>query len=78
MPAGAASTWAPVATICGVQRWLTGSRIDFDTGEACLDLDQQRWVGAVEAVDRLSGVADEEQIVATGPEQVDDAVLHAG
>ena len=46
-----------------------------DAGEAGLDVDEQARVGAVEAVDRLRRVADEEQVVAAGAEQVDERVL---
>jgi hypothetical protein len=48
---------------------------DLDTGKAPFDVDEQGRVGAVEAVDRLRGVADEEQVVAAGPQQVDELVL---
>ena len=35
-------------------------------GELRLDLDEQRRVGAVEPVDRLRRITDEEQVVAAG------------
>ncbi len=47
-----------------------------DAGKARFHLDEQRRVGAIEPVHRLSRVADEEQVVAAGAQQVDDAVLH--
>ena len=37
---------------------------DLDAGQVALDVDQQRWVGTVEPVDRLGRVTDEEQVVA--------------
>ena len=44
-------------------------------GNRCLDVDEQRRIGAVEAVDRLRRVADEEQVVSPGAEDVDQLVL---
>ena len=49
-----------------------------DAGEPRLDLDEQRRVGTVEAVDRLRRVADEEHVVTPGSQQVDQSVLDAG
>ena len=40
---------------------------DLDPRELRLDLDEQGWVGAVESVDRLRRIADEEQVVTAGP-----------
>ncbi len=48
---------------------------DLDAGESLLDVDEQCRIGAVEAVDRLRRVADEEQVVASGAEDVDQLVL---
>ena len=69
------STWTPASTICGVQRWLTGSRMISTPGEAVVDVDEQRRVGPVESVDRLCRVADEEQVVAAASQQIDESVL---
>ena len=45
---------------------------DLDAGKAVLDVDQQGRIGAVEPVDRLRRIADEEEVVAPGAEDVDD------
>jgi hypothetical protein len=37
---------------------------DLDAGEAFLDIDEQRGIGTIEAVDGLCRIADQEQIVA--------------
>ena len=47
-----------------------------DAGEVVIDVEQQRRVGPVEAVDRLRRVADEEQVVAPGHEVMEQPVLH--
>ena len=51
---------------------------DLDAREAALDVDQQRRVAAVEAVDRLRRVADEVQVVAAGPRAGRSAGAGAG
>ena len=48
---------------------------DLDARKARLDLDEQRGIGTVEPVDRLRRIADQEQIVSTGPQQVDERML---
>ena len=48
---------------------------DLDAGKASLDVDEQGRVGAVESVDRLRRVTDEEEIVASGTEDVDELML---
>ena len=68
----------PASTICGVQRWLTGSRTTSTPGKPLLDVDQQRRVAAVEPVDRLCRVADEVQVVTPGAEQIEQVGAGAG
>ena len=46
-----------------------------DAGEAGLHVDEEGRIGAVEPVDRLRRITDEEQVVAPGAEQVDEPVL---
>ena len=41
-----------------------------------IDVDQQRRIGAVEPVDRLCRVADEEQVTTGADEQLEQVVLH--
>ena len=48
---------------------------DLDAGEAGLDVDEQGRIGTVEPVDRLRRIADEEEVVASGAEQIDEPVL---
>ena len=48
---------------------------DLDAGEAGLHVDEQGRIGTVEPVDGLRRIADEEQVVASGAEQVDEPVL---
>ncbi len=54
---------------------VDGQADDLDAGEAGLDVDEQTRVGAVEAVDRLRRIADEEQVVATRSQQIDERML---
>ena len=54
---------------------VDGQPHDLDAGEAVLDIQQQRGVAAVEAVDRLRGIADEVQVVASGAEEIEQALL---
>ena len=54
---------------------VDGQSHHLDTREAVLDIDQQRGVAAVEAVDRLRRVADEVQVVMSGAEQIEQLVL---
>ena len=49
---------------------------DLDTGQVAIDVDEQRGVSAVESVDRLRRVADQEEVVAPGDEQTEQFVLH--
>ena len=46
-----------------------------DSGKPIGHLAEDRWVGAVEAVDRLRGVADQEQVVGALAEQLDEPML---
>ena len=48
---------------------------DLDAGEAGLDVDEQGGIGTVEPVDGLRRIADEEQVVASGAEEIDEPVL---
>ena len=54
---------------------VDGQPDHLDAGEAIRDVDEQRRVGAGEAVDRLRRIADEEHVVATRPNEVDEPVL---
>ena len=47
-----------------------------DTGQVTIDVEEQGRVGAVEAIDRLGRVTDEEEVVAPGNELVEQPVLH--
>ena len=48
---------------------------DLDPGKAGLDVDQERRVGTVESVDRLCRIANQEQVITTGAEKVDEPML---
>ena len=49
---------------------------DLDTGQVTIDVDEQRGVSAVESVDRLRRVADQEEVVVPSDEQTEQVVLH--
>ena len=46
---------------------VDGKSDHFDTGEALMDVEKQAGIAAVEAIDRLRRVADEEQIIGIDP-----------
>ena len=63
------------ATICGVQRWFIGRRMISMPGKRVSTSTSRVGIGTVEPVDRLRRIADEEQVVASGAEDVDEPVL---
>ena len=69
------STAVATATTWGVQRWFSSSRMTLVPRKQVGQAGQQGGVGAVEAVDRLVGVADHEEVRLVGQHGGEEAEL---